>query len=864
MEVQAEHLLPARRWADRLKFAGPILAVGVLAMALFVLHRMAQEIHIHEIKAAILNTPLWHILLAIAFTGVSFMALAAYDVLAVRSSVDGPVDLKTAAFAGAAGYAVSNALGFPIMTGGSVRYRLYSAAGLNVADISRVVTIAWATFWLGTGLVVGIVLAIDPGGVARVTGLGRGICLAIALALLAVIGGFVAWVSTGDRTLNLFSFSIAMPDRRTVLAQLAAGAIDFVTAGATLYVLLPHAVAPNIASFAVVYAAALTAGIIAHTPGGLGVFEATLITGLGLAGTPQVLGSLILYRVIYYVLPLLLAALSLAGVEIARRRAHIAAASQSVTRVVQAFVPPLAGGLVFLGGVVLLISITLPHSGFRLDFLADVVPQPFVEASHLAASVVGVLLLVIARGLIARLAPAWNAAVVLLAAGAVFSLVKGLDWEEAIILGAFTAFLVIFRDAFYRAGRVQDLRPSFRWLILMASFIAVTMWLGFFFYRHVEYSNELWWDFAWEGNASRFLRALVFIGMVAAIITVDAVINRPRRARHQAGTEVPDEIRALVAASPKPHAALALLGDKRFLTADGGKAFLMYGVSGRSWIAMGDAIGDGAQAADLTWRFRELADQRAGRVVFYAVGADHLPLYIDMGLSLHKIGEVARVDLAGFSLEGSSRQELRYVDRRATKEGLSFEVLPKAAVAAAVGDLTRVSDAWLDTRNAKEKGFSLGAFSPGYVAEFDCAVMKKDGRIVAFANLWRGAQKAELAIDLMRYEPGASKILMDALLVRILLYAKAEGYRWFNLGAAPLSGMPTHRLAPAWNRLGALIFRHGEKFYPFEGLRAFKEKFSPVWQPQYIACRGGTLALPQILVDVAALIAGGRLEIIRK
>lgn len=864
MQNPAETLVPARRTADWLKLAGPVLAITVLALALYVLHRMADEIHIHDIKAAILDTSPWHILLAVGFTGISFMALAAYDVLAVRSSVEGPVDLKTAAFAGAAGYAVSNALGFPLMTGGSVRYRLYSAAGLNVADISRVVTVAWLTFWLGTGLVVGIMLALDPGGIAAVTGLGRVACIAIAFTLLGVIGGFVAWVSTGDRVLNLMGFSITMPDRRTVLAQLAAGAIDFITAGAALYVLLPPDQAPGIGTFAVVYGAALTAGIIAHTPGGLGVFEATMITGLGLAGTPEVLGSLILYRAIYYVLPLVLAAISLAAVEIARRRAHIAAASQSVTRVVQAFVPPLAGGLVFLGGVVLLISISVPHSGFRLDFLSDVVPQPFVEASHLAASVVGVLLLVIARGLIARLAPAWNAAVALLAAGAVFSLVKGLDWEEAIILTAFTLFLLVFRDAFHRAGRLGDLRPGFRWLALMASFLAITIWLGFFFYRHVEYSSELWWDFAWDGNASRFLRALVFIVIVAGVITIDAVVNRPRRVQAQADHAIPDGIRPLVAASPRPHAGLALLGDKRFLMADGGKAFLMYGISGRSWISMGDPIGDPVQAAELAWQFRELADQQAGRVVFYAVGADRLPLYIDMGLSLHKIGEVARVDLKRFSLEGPARQEMRYVDRRAAKEDLLFEVILRDQVPAIGAELARVSDAWLATRNAREKSFSLGAFSPAYIAEFDCAVMRKEGRIVAFANLWRGGGHEELAIDLMRYEPGVSKILMDALMVRILLYARAEGYAWFNLGAAPLSGMATHRLAPVWNRLGGLIFRHGEKFYPFEGLRAFKEKFAPVWQPQYIACRGGTLALPQVLVDVAALIAGGKLEIIRK
>ncbi|MFA5122645.1 bifunctional lysylphosphatidylglycerol flippase/synthetase MprF [Zavarzinia sp.] len=855
---------PSGRSRAWLRFAGPVLGVAVLAVALYVLHRMAQEISLHEVKQAMLATPTSHLLLSVGFTAISFMALAAYDVLAVRSSVQGAVSFRTAAFAGAAGYAVSNALGFPIMTGGSVRYRLYSASGLNVADISRVVTLAWVTFWLGSGLVVGFFLAIEPHGVAHSLHIGAEGARLIGLGLLAVVLGFTAWVSTGDRVVNLFGWSLPMPDRRTVVAQLVAGTVDFLAAGAALYVLLPQADVPSIGTFAVVYAAALTLGIVAHTPGGIGVFEATILSGLGLSATPHVVGALILYRVIYYVLPLVIAALALAGVEIARRRGPIRAAGQSLSRVMQAFVPPVAGGLVFLGGIVLLISISLPHNGLRIEYLTDFVPLPFVEASHMAASVVGVLLLVIARGLVARLAPAWSAAMVLLLAGAAFSLFKGLDWEEATILATFAAVLALFHDAFYRAGRLSDLRPSFGWLALMVSFIALTTWLGFFFYRHVQYSNELWWDFALKGNASRYLRGLFFVGMVIALLTIDSVINRPRRPPGIVPAEIPDEIRRLVAAAPQASAALALLGDKRFLTTEAGKAFLMYGISGRSWIALGDPVGDGADAAELVWRFRELSDRNAGRVVFYSVSPERLPLYIDLGLSLHKIGEVARVRLTEFGLEGPARQEMRYVDRRATKEGLSFEVVPKAEVPAILDDLARISDAWMQSKNAREKSFSLGSFSPTYIAEFDVAVMKKDGRIVAFANLWQGAGKEEIAVDLMRYEAGVSKILMDALFVRVMLWAKGQGYRWFNLGAAPLSGLVTRRFAPIWNRVGGLVFRHGEKFYPFEGLRAFKEKFSPVWQPQYLACRGGAAILPQVLVDVAALVAGGRLEIIRK
>ena len=197
-------------------------------------------------------------------------------------------------------------------------------------------------------------------------------------------------------------------------------------------------------------------------------------------------------------------------------------------------------------------------------------------------------------------------------------------------------------------------------------------------------------------------------------------------------------VRRLVAEAPRALASLAYLGDKRFLLTAAERAFIMYGVSGRSWVSLGGAIGDPEDARELIWRFRELADQHAGRVVFYGVGTDDLPLYLDMGLALHKIGEVARVDLSTFSLQGAARQEMRYVDRRATKEGLELAVIPKDAVGQVMEELKAVSDAWLTNKKASEKGFSLGAFRPDYLAEFDCAVLRRDGRILAFANLMRG------------------------------------------------------------------------------------------------------------------------------
>jgi phosphatidylglycerol lysyltransferase len=845
-----------------LRYLGPTLALAVLALALLVLQHMAEDIHLSEVADALRSATWGQIALAVAATALSFAALAAYDVLAVRSCIQEPVGLGTALFAGAAGYAVSNALGFPVLTGGSVRYRIYSAVGLGAADIGRIVAIAWLTLLLGLVSVVGLAMALDPAGIATLTTLPAGAARGIGLALVAGMIAFVAWVASGLRCLCLFGWSIPMPDGRTAVAQLVAGSVDFAAAAATLYVLLPAGATPEPGAFLVVFAAAIALGIVAHTPGGIGVFEATIAAGLGMTGRPDLVAALILYRVIYSLLPLAVAALALLGVELARRRSQIAAVRRLLNGMLQGVVPAVAGGLVLIGGVVLLVSSSIPRQPWRVDLLSDLVPLPFVEATHLLGSLAGVLLMVVARGLFARLAPAWWAAMALLAAGMVFSMAKGIDWEEAAILLSFIGFLAFFRELFYRPGHLEDLRPGLRWLSLVTGLLIVVAWVGFFVYRHVEYSNDLWWEFAWQGDAPRFLRAGLAVAIVAAVALADTLFNRPLPARKDP-EQIPPVVRRLVAEAPRALASLALLGDKRFLLTEAERAFIMYGVSGRSWVSLGGAIGEAGDARELIWRFRELADRHAGRVVFYGVSTDELPLYLDMGLALHKIGEVARLDLSSFSLQGPARQELRYVDRRATKEGLEFSVLPKEAVTQVMEELRGVSDAWLAGKKASEKGFSLGAFRPDYLSELDCAVLRKDGRIVAFANLMRSGGRAELAIDLMRYEAGASKILMDALFVRVALYAKEQGYAWFNLGAAPLSGLAEHRLAPTWHKVGSLIFRRGEEFYPFEGLRAYKQKFNPVWTPHYLACRGG-LALPQILVDVAALIAGGRLEMIKK
>jgi phosphatidylglycerol lysyltransferase len=178
-------------------------------------------------------------------------------------------------------------------------------------------------------------------------------------------------------------------------------------------------------------------------------------------------------------------------------------------------------------------------------------------------------------------------------------------------------------------------------------------------------------------------------------------------------------------------------------------------------------------------------------------------------------------------------------------------------------ELHAVSEAWLAEKHVREKRFSLGFFQPEYLQQFPMAVVYQEGKIVAFANLWLGAEKEELSLDLMRYTPDAPPGIMEYLFLQLILWGQGEGYRWFNLGMAPFSGLEDRAFAPLWNRLGAFLFRHGEHFYNFQGLRQYKEKFSPEWTPKYLASPGG-LALPRILTNVATLISGGLKGVLNK
>jgi phosphatidylglycerol lysyltransferase len=815
----------------------------------------------HGLISNLSNIPPGRIFLALLLTALNYAVLTGYDFLAFMY-VGRHQPWRRVVLASFLAYAISNNVGFAMLSGASVRYRFYTRWGITAEELSRIVFSYVVTFWLGLLLIGGLSLAIGPW--PRELGVSAKTVLApVGWLLMCASLGYVAASALRLGPIRFRRVELPLPSPYLASAQLGISVLEWTIAGAVLYALVPAGSVPFL-TFLGAFVACQLLGLASHVPGGVGVFEGLMVLLLKpYIPSTTLLPVLIAYRAVYYLLPLSVAALGLVADELRQRRSQAARLSATLGWLTEQLTPRVLAIFTFLSGVVMLASGATPAAAGRLGLLNRVLPLGLIELSHFAGSIVGAALLLLSQGLARRLDAAYVLTVAAMAIGIVVSLMKGADYEEAAILAAILLVLWRARPAFDRRAALFDTRLSPGWIAALLAALVASTWLGLFAFKHVEYSNELWWQFELHAEASRMLRATVGAGVTLLLFAFARLIGY---APHEATTPTDADIdaaAAIIAAQTVTFPSLVFLRDKAVLFNEDKSGFVMYGVQGRTWAALGDPVGPPQQMGALIRLFLEKCDDFGGIPVFYEISREHLDRYADVGLVLVKLGEEARVDLKAFTLEGSQGKKFRSAIHRLEREQATFRIVPAGQAAGVMDQLRAVSDDWLARRAGGEKGFSLGFFEPEYIARFPIAVIEQGGRIVAFANLWPGAERLELSMDLMRYDDRAPKDVMDALFAHVMSWGKEQGYRWFAMGMAPLSGFETSPVAPLWNRLASFLYEHGENVYNFQGLRAFKQKFDPVWQPRYLAYPGG-LRLARVLADVAALIAGGYRRIFLK
>jgi phosphatidylglycerol lysyltransferase len=316
-----------------------------------------------------------------------------------------------------------------------------------------------------------------------------------------------------------------------------------------------------------------------------------------------------------------------------------------------------------------------------------------------------------------------------------------------------------------------------------------------------------------------------------------------------AGTEA-DQFRTLAWASADYRAWLGLCADKQALIdAHGGG--ILYADRRFHRIALAGPIGKVAHADQLIQEFIAQAHRAHAEPIFYQANAAlsaQIQHISGERFRAYKLGEEALISLADFSFEGSARAKLRNFNRKCEREGYYFEVIAQPSDSI-LAQCRAISEQWLASKHAKEKQFSLGFFDAEYLRQTPIAVVRNGDQVQAFANLLQSADQSVLSVDLMRHSDSAITGVMDYLFGQVMLWAKVQGYANFSLGMSPLKDVERDALARSrlWPVAARKIIKHGERFYNFQGLRRFKEKWQPEWQPRYLLVPKRIDALPALV-----------------
>lgn len=856
-----------------LKMYGSSLAIFLLFIAgIYILHKTLNQTNPHEVYAHLQALPTNKILLAALFTLLGYAALIGYDWSALKY-IDKKLPLPLVAFTSFSGFSLGNTIGVSWLSGGAIRYRLYSRVGLSTTDIAMVVAFCTVGFGIGEVLVGGMALIIHPDIFAEYISFPASWIRWGAIVLVFSAGLLIFIRSHHHGEINFRQKKFRLPSSKVLAGQVLFSIMDIGFAGATLFILLPDS---NLSFFLflAVFAIALVAGVLSHVPGGVGVFEAIIVAALHpYLAAESLTAALISYRIIYYLLPFLLGVILILSSEIyihfksrwlntgEQLEEHL----RLVTKIIYSAIPFALSGITFISGSIMLLGSSVRLSNKTLLMLDDVFPLELIELSHLLGAVIGVILIILSFALWQRIRAALWLTSSLFITGAILSFIQTLDYDRALVLFIALALLILSQKLFYRRARLFSNVLNFKWVLLSIATLSGFVWLILLSYQDTLYNNQLWWQFATDNQASRSMRAAV---VAVTTLLVFYVINALRPPRQVPDLPDDDELslaREIIRKQNNADANFALTGDKRLLFSESKKSFIMFALQNRSWVSLGDPVGnDDQDKVGLLWDFKTMVNRDQGSAVIYQVAKDHIEWYIDAGFNLFKLGEEACIKLADFDMEGSTRSKLRQTRNRAIRSGLRLELVHPPYDDILLEQLQTISDQWLALKNVKEKSFSLGRFDKKYLNEFPLALVYEKGGITAFANIFVTEMKDESTIDMMRHSANAAKDTMDFLFIELMLTLKQQGYYEFSLGMAPMSGFTDHKNARLWDRFGMIIYKNGKRFYNFEGLRNFKNKFDPEWVPRYMATTQKGVTPFLTLVDIAALTSGGLKGVFKK
>jgi phosphatidylglycerol lysyltransferase len=810
-----------------------IWPLAVIVIVLTVTWSDLRSIEFRQVRDALSRVDSSWLIVAILATIVNFAVMGVYDVVCLR---DAPVSRRERWWIGTLAFAWSNFLTLGPVAGPAVRFWLYRPLGVSFTSLRRAIVSIAVGF--SSGLVLWIVFIHLPmpetwwGPFAKVG-------LAFAAAFLAGrLAGkvqmwkrFPGWVH--EMNVNWS-------------ALLMLGGLDWLLTFLVFSACLrAAAVELGLDRLGRLYYLGQGVGVLSLIPGGLGSADAFWLASLGVVVGPAAAG-LVLYRTIYSLLPW-----AVASVLLLRKAVHSKVRWAGPARWFVSLI-------VRLSGCLMLISAATPSLANRIRTLSRVVSMVVLESSHVASAIFGLFLFVLARGLKKGYRYAYRTAMALLIGGVVGSLLKGLDYEEAIILVLTAALLWTHAELFNLPSRAGGTAIAILAPITLAIFVFAAA--GFASYSGSQFSGSIWLafshNFSYSPEAARFLRTLGALLLFGLLIAIYLIMRIPHRYVPPSREEVDRALALHEKLGRGTHALMVGDRDKSILFLQD-KGFCLYRTIGRYMVVFADpTIEAGTERQCLAVIFQR-ATELDRTLVFHQISARWLPLLNDFGYSFFKLGEEAYLDLDQFSISEAKSDAMKLALSRFQSDGYRLQVLRPVEVPAHLPELKSISDAWLHGKRTRERQFSIGSFDAEYLSDFPCAIVtNREGKLIAFANLLLGPGQEVFSVDLMRYAPDSPSDIVDLFLFSLFAWGTERGFRSFYLGVAPVATALDVHQANVGERLANMLFQDGEHWYDFKNIRLSKQKYDPRWVPRYIAYPAFWM-LPQVILNTAALVAGG-------
>lgn len=593
-------------------------------------------------------------------------------------------------------------------------------------------------------------------------------------------------------------------------------------------------------------------GYISMIPGSVGSFDLVILLALSSLGINKelALSWVLLYRIFYYLFPF-----GIALVFFAKNftLAFNLKDENFIKTLVKNILIVINTILMYIFGLFMILTATLPSKAYGTGFLARLNPIKASIIYQFPSLLFGFVFIIMARAYISRQKKSNILNCIALILCIIYTCLTGYGMITNLYLITMLVVTFITRKCMYTKQFLYSFEDRFLDFLITNSMLIIyvvgILKTGSIMDANTSKTN----DFVVVPFENNFISIIISISLIYLCIYL--IIKYLQGKKLMIGDEFDKDrfIDLCEKYGGSLDAFLAFLNDKNlfwYSEDSKDKSCLQFRRVSDKLIVMGDPIGEENSFYKLLEKFIDEADNYGYNVVFYEISRNITLKLHEYGFNFMKFGESASVDLKKFNLDGKKKKNIRKSINKINRDGYIFEVLEKPHDGKFIQQLKEISDIWLGSE--KEKGFSLGFFDKEYLNTSDIAIVKdKNGKIIAFANLPIANINDWMTVDLMRYDRNENVDgIMDFLFINIFTYCKERDISYFNLGMAPLYNVGVMKHSFLRDKIVYTIFKLGDYFYSFEGLKSYKDKYASKWDEKYLSYSKGS----SLIFSVFALI----------